>query len=276
MLSQKETKYSETMQSNNTFDIARFGMLCRQTLVHQYKLVITSVVAFCGGLFILLLLIQVVNGFDQSNNMGKYFELLIFVFVVTGVICSGTSFPSLRSREKMHNFLMLPASTFEKFLLEFIGRILIFIMILPVVYWAVYNIEGYIVNVFYPSYSFGGISFFSNPHLNFGTETANQRVGVLIFTGGLSIFIIPFLGAAAFNKNPLVKTVFFVAIIFFFNLFMVYFFLEVLNFREYHPTTPILFMRDAEDALLVSIVASIIFNAGFMVAAYFKIKEREV
>ncbi|MEX2232488.1 MAG: hypothetical protein WD824_10025 [Cyclobacteriaceae bacterium] len=263
------------MQSNNTFDITRFGILWRQNLTHNYKLVLTSLAGFCGALFILLLLIQIGEGFHPLHT-GHYFELLIVVFIATGIICSGTSFTNLRAREKMHNYLMLPASAFEKFLMEFIGRILLFILIVPLFYWAVFNLEGYLVHLFYPSYPFQSFPLFANPHFHFGTDLANNRMNAFMITGGLLIFIIPFTGATIFNKNPLIKTLFAVAIIFFFNLFLVYFFIEILEFKDYYPDSSILFMRGLEDSILALIIGSMIFNIALIMAAYFKLKEREV
>lgn len=93
---------------------------------------------------------------------------------------------------------------------------------------------------------------------------------------GLLLFTLPFTGATVFSKSPLIKTVFVAALIFFGNLFLVYFFLEIMGFSQYHPNEPILFIRHMEDGLLTCIVGTIIFNAGFVAAAYFKLKEREV
>jgi hypothetical protein len=96
-----------------------------------------------------------------------------------------------------------------------------------------------------------------------------------MLSGGLMIFIVPFLGAVSFTKAPLIKTIFAVAIIFFFNLLIIYFFLETLGFNRFYSAAPLLFMADVEDGILGSILATLIFNVGFMVAAYFKLKERE-
>ena len=263
------------MQQNNLFSFARFGVLCKQNLIHNFRLTITSLIAFCGGLFILLLAIQIVNGFRSPDGERFFFGLFIAIFSITAIICTGTAFPNLRTKERTVSYLMLPASAFEKFLIEFLGRIVLFILIIPLVYWAVYNLEGYIVNLFLPVFSFEGQSL-NLPENNLRTETASVRMGILTLTGGLLLLIIPFTGATVFVKNPLVKTLFAVAIIFFFNLFLVYFFLEIMKFQRYYPTTPILFVRQMEDGLLALIIGSMILNIGFLVAGYFKLKEREV
>ena len=256
------------MQHNNIFSFARFGILCKQSFIHNFRLTITSLIGFVGGLFILLLAIQIVNGFRPDDER-FFFQLFLGVFSITAIICTGTSFPNLRTKESTVSYLMLPASAFEKFLIEFLGRIVLFILIIPLVYWGVYNLEGYIVNLFLPVFSFEGQSL-GLP------QTANVRITIFTFTGGLLLLIIPFTGATVFVKNPLVKTLFAVAIIFFFNLFLVYFFLEILKFQRYYPTTPILFVRHLEDGLLAMIIGSMILNIGFLAAAYFKLKEREV
>jgi hypothetical protein len=214
------------------------------------------------------------DGFEPLHT-GHYLELFIVVFIATGVICAGTAFTNLRTKEKMHNYLMLPASIFEKFLLEFMGRILLFMLIVPLLYWAVFNLEGYLVHLFYPSYLPQNFALFPDPHFHFGSEVANRRMGVFMITGGLLLFVIPFVGATIFSKSPLIKTLFAVAVIFFFNLFLVYFFIEILAFKEYYPDTPILFMRHSEDSIVAMIITSIIFDVALIVAAFFKLKERE-
>ena len=262
------------MLLNNTFNIKRFGILCRQNITHNYKLVLTSLIGFCGGLFILLLSIQIAEGF-QPPTLGRFAGLFIIVFIVSAIFCAGTAFPDLRSREKMHNYLMVPASVFEKFLMEFLGRIILFILVIPLVYWVVYNLEGYFVSLLSPAFPFEGqrLEF---PLFTFATDTANRRMEIFSLTGGLLIFVIPFTGATIFSKNPLIKTLFATAVIFFFNLALVYFFVEILHFNRYHPTTPILLLRHLEDGLMASIIASVILNVGLIAAAYFKLKEREV
>jgi hypothetical protein len=264
------------MNSNNTINLARLGMLGQQYVIHHYRILLTSIVAFCGGLFMLLLLIQFSDEFRPVGSDSMFHEILVTILIGTAIICGGTAFPSFRSKEKTVNYLMLPASATEKFLIEFLTRTLLFVVVTPLLYWFIYNLEGYTVNIFYPTFSFTGQNLFELVDMDMDTETARRRVLFLIPAAAFLLFTLPFTGATIFMKNALVKTLFSVAIIFFFNLFLVYFFLEILAFKEFHPSGSILFIRHAEDMLTAMTVACIILNIGLISAAYFKLKEKEV
>jgi hypothetical protein len=252
-------------------------MLGQQYVIHHYRILLTSIVAFCGGLFILLLVIQFADDFrPPGSSGGVFFELLMMIFVGTAIICGATAFPPFRSKEKTMNYLMLPASAAEKFLTEFLTRMLLFLVITPLLYWFIYNLEGYAVNVFYPAFSFTGQNLFAWPDMDMDTETARRRILILIPSAAFLLFTIPFTGATIFMKNALIKTLFSVAIIFFFNAFLIYFFIEILSFRDFFPPESILFLSNTEDILTALTAAAIIFNVGFLSAAYFKLKEKEV
>lgn len=263
------------MKPNNTFNITRFGLLFRQNLIHHYKLNSLSLVAFCGGLFMLLLIIQFFDGF-QPQTLQTFQVLLLILFFGTGIICAGTAFPGFRTKEKSLNYLMNPASALEKFLMEFLSRVLLFILVIPFIYWAVYNVEGYLVKMIYPTFSFESQMPFSLPSMHLESESFMRWVYTLVISGTLLVFVIPFTGATIFVKNPLIKTLFGVALIFFFNFFIFYLFIEVFLFKEFHPSGPILFISEGEDAVVAGAIAGIAMNLAFISAAYFKLKEKEV
>jgi hypothetical protein len=224
----------------------------------------------------LLLVIQFLEGF-QPALMRKYYRMFYIVFFITGVICAGSAFPAFRSKDKTFNYLMNPASLLEKFLYEFVSRIIVFIVILPVLYWAVYNLEGSVVKIFSPAFTFQSqLSYFPPSDINIGPERI-EWIYTLIISCSLLMFTIPFAGAATFNKNPIIKTLFSVAAIFFFNLFLVYFFLNILDFRQYYNRSDrFLFMADAGHVIIATSVVTILMNVALISVAFFKLKEREV
>src|SRR5687767_9068155 len=137
------------MSNNNIFDTKRFATLFKQNVIHHYSVILTAAVAFAGGLFIVLLIIQFFEDF-QPVPQQRFFRFFMFVFPVTAILCAGTAFPSFRQRAKMHHYLLVPASAFEKFALEFLGRTLLIITLVPLAYWAVYNLEAYVISLFAP------------------------------------------------------------------------------------------------------------------------------
>jgi hypothetical protein len=236
---------------------------------------VQSLVAFAGGLFILLLFVQFMDGFQPKPD-GANFALAIFVIIAMGILCAGTAFPGLRTKEKAQGYLLLPASTFEKFLMEFLTRIILFMLIVPAVYWVVGNLEGNLVRLFQPSFYFNP----QVPFVSFGMHVGPPGFMGWVYSLAISMYAlvltIPFTGATIFTKNPLIKTLFGVAIIFFFNLLVIYFFLSVLDFRRYYPSGRILFMADGDDSIIAGAIICTVMCMGFICAAYFKLKEKEV
>jgi hypothetical protein len=264
------------MNRNNTLNFTRCALLFKQNVAHNHRLILTSLIGFCGGVFMLLLIIQFTEGF-QPVLLKKYYGMFLIVFFTTAIICAGTAFPAFRSKDRSFNYLMNPASLFEKFLWEFVGRILVFMVIVPVLYWAVYNLEGSVVQMFSPAFTFESqLSYFPPSDIHIGPERI-ECIYALMISCSLLMFTIPFAGAATFDKNPLIKTLFSVAAIFFFNLFLVYFFLNILELRQYHQrSNRILFMANAGDVIITTLIVTILMNAAFISVAFFKLKEKEV
>lgn len=265
------------MKTSDTFSITRFGLLVKQHLIHNYRMLLVSIVGFCGGLFMLLLIIQAINRFDTWSR-DTFIGTFIPIFIATALLYTGTSFPGLRTREKSYSYLLNPASTLEKFLFELISRILLFIILIPLLYWIVYHIEGYFIQAIYSKFEFVPQSILPKiPLLEIDVPeglTLPYWALVMPFAFGFLIFTLPFTGASVFMKFPLPKTLFAVAIVFFFHVFLVFFFLEILDFGKGHGNGRVLGM-DAEGAIKFFTTYAVIANVVLLTAAYFKLKERE-
>jgi hypothetical protein len=256
------------MKMSDQFNINRFGLLVRQDLIHNFKLYVLSLVGFCGGLFILLFLMKMVDGFS-AWTVNAFFELFLTVFIATGIMFSGSAFPGLRTREKSYSYLLNPASVLEKFLLEFTGRIVVFIILVPLLYWIIFNAEGYLLQLLNDKFIFKPYFFTDVP-----MRPPNNWVIGSAISFGFMILMIPFTGAAIFMRYPLPKTLFSIAVIFFFNMFLVYFFLEILGVKSYSHTNTVLWMTSAEDVFKFLTIYATIGDLVLIAAAYLKLKER--
>lgn len=221
----------------------------------------------------LLLIIQAMNQFD-SWSQDAYHATFITIFIATALLYAGTSFPSLRSREKSYSYLLNPASTLEKFLFELISRIVLFIILIPLLYWVVFHVEGYFLQAIYSRFEFVPQSLFLEVTIPNDPAFSYYWALAMPFAFGLLLFTLPFTGASIFMKYPLPKTLFAVAIVFFFHVFLVFFFLEILDFDNGHRNGRILGM-DAEGAIKFFTTYAVIANVVLLTAAYFKLKERE-
>ena len=264
------------MTSNNTLSFQRLTLLLKQNFLHHYKLFGIYVAAFAGGVFILLLVIQMAEEF-RDQPIGKFFKIFVALFIITSVLATGTAFPNLRTKEKALSYLLLPASTLEKLIVELLMRVLFLIILVPVLYWAVFGVENFMISAINPDYQLIGDIKLELPD---GPSNQDGMQGLwytLFISLTLSMFLLPFAGSTIFVKNPLIKTLFALAIIVVFNVLLVYFFVEILNFKDFHPRTKhVLFISSARSALTAGTIASVIFNVGLLATSYFKLKEREV
>ena len=264
------------MQTNHQFSFQRLLLLGKQSFLINKKLIGISLAGFAGILFLLLLWFQYISHFTRWENK-NYMITFTFLFFITGIIYTGLSFPAFRTKEKSMAYLMLPASTTEKFVFELLSRIILFIFLMPVFFWLVANIEGILVHTFIPD--------LTNYKFSFGDGYAEMNKGgkfegwptVLAVQGALFVFISAFTGASHFSKSPLLKTMFtFSLILAGYGLFS-YLLVKGLNLREYHPVNDrILFIDSKESAIASFAILLTLVNLCILAIAWFRLKEKEV
>jgi len=138
------------MQTKNSFSFRRFIMLIKLSLRVNKKLLLISLAGVTGTLFIGLFLLQAMVNFEYWGQ-GEYMTTFFFIFLILGFIYTSQSFPSFRSKTKSLSYLMLPVSNSEKYVFELLTRIIAFVVLMPVLYWIVSNIEGRIVHHYAPA-----------------------------------------------------------------------------------------------------------------------------
>ena len=112
------------MNIQKYFNLKRFY----NYLKYDLKLNSTTYIYSITGLLIILLCIDFLTlyGANSGNkfNVRYYTPVFWMSFSASTILVAGTGFPSLRTSKKTTNYLMLPASSFEKFLTEFTIRII--------------------------------------------------------------------------------------------------------------------------------------------------------
>ncbi len=259
---------------NNIFSGKRFLLLFRQHFIHNTQLLLLSSVAYVGVIFIVLSFVQIGEGF-RPHDVENFQGFLIGFVSVFGIIYAGHSFPALRSKESTISYLMVPASVTEKFLFEFISRIVIVILILPLLYWATFHLQGYFFAIF-ASETFHPI----NLQYLVKIEVAD-KYRFLVYTvttaGVMLAFVLAFTGAAMFGKQPLVKSLFAVAVIVAFYFGYGYIVLEHLGLGRYvAPEQMYLLPMTDQRAFQFAIFAVITTIIIMLFVAFRKLKEREV
>lgn len=247
-------------------------MLFRQHFIHNSQFLLLATGAYIGIIFIVLSVVQVAN--NLSPHSLEHFQGFLITFVTLfGILYVGYSFPALRSKESTISYLMIPASAVEKFVFEFISRIGIILLTLPLLYWVTFHLQGYFFSIF-TDLVFVPVGM---KHL----VKIDQNVPALIYSmiSGAMLFALSlaFTGAAMFTKQPLVKTLFSVAVVVLFFVGYSYIMIEHVGLGKYNPPeSMVLVPLEEESALKAVTVALFIATLVMLFVAYRKLKEREV
>lgn len=261
--------------SNNIFSGKRFALLCRQHVIHNTEFLLLSTVAYIGVIFIVLAVSQAGNGL-RPHNIDSFQGFLLGFVAVFGVLYAGHSFPAFRSKESTINYLMVPASELEKFVFEFVSRIGIITLILPFLYWGTFHLQGYFFAIFTDEiFQPIGIQYLVTIRI---PDPAYQLLIFTMVTAAVFLaFVLAFTGAAMFNKQPLVKSLFSVAIIVMFFFGYSYIVIEHIGIGRYNPPDTMVLLPLNEEKVMQLVTISLIVTGLIMLfVAFRKLKEREV
>jgi len=250
----------------------RFILLCKQSLIINKKLIGISLAGFTGTLFIALIFFQYMDHFNNWKNE-NYMIIFAFLFFPLGIIYSSLSFPAFRSKEKSMTYLMSPTSVSEKYVFELVTRIVLFVLVMPLLFWIVANLEGAVVHSFVPKFANYKFSFSGLNHTHIDNE---GWISYAIAQGFLFVFIAAFTGASHFAKSPLLKTMFTLSIIAAGYGLFTYLLVKGLNLESFHVESKrIFFIRDKHDGLVFLAILETVINLSLLAIAWFRIKEKE-
>jgi hypothetical protein len=251
---------------NQFFSFKRFGSLVAKHWVDHKKRYGLSVLAFTGLLvcwFVLTMFVGDEEGMSEDLQTGTYY----FSLFVAGCFYASQYFKDLGWRAKAINFLLVPASSFEKFLCSLLYSVVLFFVVFTAVFYAVdclmvplYNsISGTaekakLVNVFLPEL----IQFQDGSSLPF----------LLIFFALQSVFL---LGSVYFKKYSFIKTIISVFAIFFLIVCSVFLVQKLVDPQDDPlPSTPSMVLQWALILLMYG------FAPLFWTVAYRRFKAKQV
>ncbi len=289
------------MNSTNFFSFNRFYLLLRNDLLINYKkycLAILVAFILCF-VFLYLNMPRVVYGGDMLNDWNrfgsnKYMNIFLASIVGLGALV-GSSFPDLGSKVKTSNYLLIPASTFEKFFSQFFIRVICGAAIFLVLFWVDAQLARYISvmqmvdvknNLHYVNaerviekFNYGMIFLYKQ----------NYPTGMLVYhksieTWGISLFIVSiglylFSVRLFFKKLGLVKSIIsFVALFFILFLFMVIFshifYPRTVGFDVSLPTYT--FQNGINNAEFWLFLIGFVSPLFLLPLGYFKLKEKQL
>ncbi len=258
------------MKTNQFFSLKRFYNYTASSLILRYRQLLMMIGAASAGLLLSMFFFM---SMQYNWKMNEWIPYCIFTLSAASLLYIGSAFPALRSREKTINFLMTPASTFEKFLYEFIERIVLFCILFPILLYLFGNLALEIVRGIKQSMGDNFPSEYLSCQLLF--EDVPSKAIKMIVLGALAAFSIAFAGTVVFRKLPLIKTIIFVGIVFLAVVgYCILIFEEMkLNFPWIEP-----FFRgkSKEEVFSLFAVLLLILNLIILCYAFFKFKEKEV
>jgi uncharacterized membrane protein YiaA len=149
------------------------------------------------------------------------------------------------------------------------------IVVLPFLFWLTFNLQGYFFTIF-TAQGFDPIGLQHTVRLDVPEEY--RGILYVVITGAVLLALsLVFAGAAMFSKQPLVKTLFAVAVVILFFAGYSYVLVEPLGLGRYNPPEQmVLVPMDEWSAFRALIAALFAATVVMLVVAYLKLKEREV
>ncbi len=265
----------------------RFLMLWKQSLITNKKMILISLSGIAGILFIVMVFLQSTRNFRNWES-GGYLALFIFCFITLGVIYISNSFPAFRSKERSMAYLMLPATSSEKFFFELVSRIVLFIFLMPLLIVTVFYLETFVIHHFVLTFDQFTIS-----KLQIGNEHFRVNVNVdgvpsdqgssikwakyILLQNGLLLLITIFTGASHFSKSPLLKTFATVTIIYIGFGFYTYLITKSFAINgENFKNLIVLFVKDSRGTAIFAAIMITVLNLSLLAISFFRLKEKEV
>ncbi|MFA5328658.1 MAG: hypothetical protein WC384_12775 [Prolixibacteraceae bacterium] len=119
------------MKQNKYFSTGRFARLFRNDLLINQKTYLFTLAGLGIAIYALMYFLMMNT---KHVGINQYTGFIVFYLMGVGVVV-GTAFPALTNQIKTNNYLLAPGSTFEKYMVQFVIRIVIFIPIALLVFW---------------------------------------------------------------------------------------------------------------------------------------------
>ena len=263
------------MKQNKYFSLGRFSRLFRNDLMINQKTYLFTLIGMSLAIYALTYFLMITT---KHFSDSQYTGLFMFYLMGMGVFI-GSAFPALSDQIKTSNYLLAPGSVFEKFIVQFVIRMVIFIPLALAIFWvATHLAKASLV----PDLSIGFDPAEQIQDFHYGNlfNNINNLDRFIIILSAFSITSILFAGSAYFKRFSLVKTLIVTgimvgAVILSFVLFSHIFYpIETHGFEMKLKTYKI-----SEDLFNVQLAAYLLGGLSwlfFLPLAYFKLKEKEV
>lgn len=219
---------------NQFFSFKRFSLLVSKHWADNKKRYTLAILAFIG-LLITWFVFSILTGFDRVP-MGRQVQMITFFFSLftVGTFYASQFFNELGTRPKAINFLLVPASAFEKLLCSLLYTVVLFLVVFITSYYAVDMLMVGIAKAITPTVQTGEkiavANVFDMVSIPFNNDTT---LNFLFFF--LSIQSAFLLGSVYFEKYSFIKTIIGGFIVGFIVFCLTFLFYEELLPPGHHP-----------------------------------------
>ncbi len=198
------------MKQNRYFNPGRFARLFKHDVLLNQKIYLFAVIGLGIATYAYIFLIMYLNrrGFNSTQDYIPFFLLFL---IAVGVFI-GTSFPALNNQIRISNYLLAPGSAFEKCLVQFVIRIVIFIPMAMLMFW-IGTYLGKASLIPDPRIGFDPSQIPDFHYADFFEDVSKLRDKVVIVLSIFSLSSVLFAGSAYFNRFALVKSLIAIAVV---------------------------------------------------------------
>lgn len=267
------------MKHINFFSIKRFcNLLCYDLLIHKK----TYLLSVLGGFFaVFFLFVLDMPGKSAIYGSNQYHTMFITSFLGF-LIFIGTAFPDLSGKVKSGNYLLLPASTFEKILHQFLFRVVLGIIVFLFVFWLSSHLGRLVAN---QSSRVLSLETTIEPfHFSMLFEERGIFMDKIILFIFICICLFLFTTRLFFHRLAIIKSVIAATIlIIIFSTVMIvishiFFPAEAHGISTYYPRykCTIDYLSNFHTSELLAYYLCSILSISLLVLAYYKLKEKQV
>ncbi|MDD4921301.1 MAG: hypothetical protein PHS30_02355 [Bacteroidales bacterium] len=190
------------MNTNKFFNVRRFWNLLRNDLLLNHKRYLFTLAGMIVVVFLFLVwdMTRTSHGYLRSQYTGFFFVLFIGIGAFIG-----SAFPLLSDKKDTCNYLLLPASVFEKYLVQFLICFVVFIPLALSIFWADAHLARWTASQYYSAQEIAvNIEKFQCAELFHDLDAMSQ---IVVFMGLFSIMAYLFSARLIFRRFALVKSV---------------------------------------------------------------------
>jgi hypothetical protein len=193
-----------------TFNFQRWSLLVGNHWAENKKRYLLSIAAYMSLLFVWFIFVMVT---DPSNPLAENLQEVSFYFslFLVGPFYASQYFKDLSSKAKGTNYLLVPASTFEKFLCSIFYTLIVFLFIIIPAFYLVDAIAVFFANLVHPGYDgsiqHNGIPVKASIANVFRFErSGDDNIPLLIFLLFAGVQSAALLGSVYFGQYSYIKT----------------------------------------------------------------------